>query len=135
MKAVEKAYQLAKAVRENAYAPYSKYKVGVSVKVVGQDQFFNACNVENSSYGGCICAERNAINQCVAVNKEVNLEFLVLVTDNKEGALPCGICLQTISEFCPPDFPIHIANLEGVLKSFCLRDLLPHSFDSSKLPS
>ncbi|MCB0348721.1 MAG: cytidine deaminase, partial [Bdellovibrionales bacterium] len=107
MKIIDKAYTLAKQVRLNAHAPYSKFLVGAVVKVKGSDQLFAACNVENASYGGAVCAERNAIFQMVAALGKAEPEFLVLVTDTLTGAAPCGFCLQVLSEFCAPDFPVH----------------------------
>ena len=58
---IKASYQLALDVRLKAHAPYSNFKVGSAVKFKGHDQIFVGCNVENASYGGCICAERNAI--------------------------------------------------------------------------
>jgi cytidine deaminase len=130
---LEKAFDLAKKARVQAYSPYSKFQVGACFKVEGKDQYVSGCNVENASFGATVCAERVAIWNWVSnFRKDNQLEFLVLVTDTKDPvATPCGMCLQVLSEFVSMDFPVHIANLAGIKKSVMLKDLLPMSF---KLP-
>lgn len=134
MDILNKAYALAKEVRLKAHAPYSRFLVGAVVKAKGSDQLFAACNVENASYGGAVCAERNAIFQMVANLGTSEAEFLVLVTDTPTGAAPCGFCLQVLSEFCAPEFPVHLTNLEGFKKKYLLKELLPLMFDKKDLP-
>jgi cytidine deaminase len=135
MKIIDQAYELAKQVRLRAYAPYSKFLVGAVIKAKGHETLFAACNVENASYGGAVCGERNAIFQMVAgLGGKVEPEFMVLVTDTPDGALPCGFCRQVMSEFCSPDFPVHIANLKGIQKTYLLKELLPHAFNKADLP-
>jgi cytidine deaminase len=135
MNILEQAFELAKQVRLRAYAPYSKFLVGAVIKAKGRETLFAACNVENASYGGAVCGERNAIFQMIAgLGSNVEPEFMVLVTDTPDGALPCGFCRQVMSEFCGPDFPVHIANLKGIQKKYILKELLPHAFNKADLP-
>jgi len=131
---VSQAYELARSTRLKAYAPYSKYLVGASIKIKGQDKIISGCNVENASYGATICGERNAIFGATAEYGRIEIEFIVLVTDNKDGAVPCAMCLQVIAEFSQPNTNIYIGNLIEVVKSFEFRELLPNSFSSISLP-
>jgi cytidine deaminase len=133
MNLLEKAFALAKEVRLKAHAPYSNFKVGTALKVKGQDQFVTACNVENANYCGGSCSEKNAFMQMVSLFGKVEPEFLVLVADTPNGSTPCGDCRQVMSEFCSPDFPIHIANLQGIQKKYLMKDLLPAVFDKKDL--
>lgn len=129
MSRLEKAYDLAKEVRLRAYAPYSKFKVGATVAVKG-GELYTGCNVENASYGGCVCAERSSILKAISELGKCEFEFMVLVTDTDPVAAPCGFCRQIMAEFCAPDFQIHIANLKGVQKIVSFKELLPMPFNS-----
>tara|TARA_R110002096_G_scaffold23303_8_gene74251 strand:- start:783 stop:1280 length:498 start_codon:yes stop_codon:yes gene_type:complete len=98
----------AREARENAYAPYSKFKVGAAV-LMGE-KIFAGCNVENASYGGTICAERAAIFAGVAAGHQT-IQALALTTGAESGTpiesrSPCGLCRQVISEFAPPSTSI-----------------------------
>ena len=121
--------EAARTVREKAWAPYSKYHVGAAV-LTDSGEIFTGCNVENASYGLTICAERVAIWNWVSQKRKTSqLEFLVLVTDTTDPiATPCGMCLQVLSEFLSPSFPIHLANLDGIKKVVTMKDLLPMTF-------
>jgi cytidine deaminase len=87
----------ARAVRERAYAPYSKFLVGSALRSESGDSFVG-CNVENASYGGTICAERSAILAMVAAGQR-SITSLAVFTDAETLAMPCGLCRQVISEF------------------------------------
>lgn len=118
--------------RESAYAPYSKYKVGSAV-LTDQDEIFTGCNVENASYGLCICAERNAIFQAVAhgqrnTENKIALQAVAVVT--QDIGSPCGACRQVIQEFMPKngDVVILLADTQGNVKEFLQSELLAHPF-------
>jgi cytidine deaminase len=113
------------AAQKNSYSPYSKYPVGAAL-MLPDGSIVGGCNVENSSYGGTICAERNAFLGAIAKVGKVEPRFMVLIT--REEAVPCGLCLQVIAEFCPPDFPIYLGTPTGPGRPVPLRDFLPHPF-------
>ena len=116
--------------RENAYAPYSGYRVGAALCLKNDAGCVSGCNVENASYGATICAERSAICRAVAEKgSKVEFDHLVLVTQTP--APPCGMCLQVLSEFVEGDFPIYLATPDGIQQSLTLNDFLPHRFNLS----
>ncbi len=118
---------IALAARKNAYAPYSGFRVGAAL-VTADGRIFTGCNVENASYSLTICAERNALFAAVATGVQ-ELRKIAIVggrTDEEAAAIactPCGACLQVLSEFCPPDFPILLT--DGV---HLLKNLFPAQF-------
>jgi cytidine deaminase len=116
----------AKAVRERAYAPYSRYRVGAAI-ATRSGRIFTGCNVENASYGATICAERGAIMQMVAAGESAPIACAVVTAD--QGS-PCGICRQVLAEFTR-DMPIVMAGVGGEGESgrvVQLSALLPHAF-------
>ncbi len=95
----------ARLARENAYAPYSKFRVGAALLMDGE--LFSGTNVENASYGGTLCAERTAIATAVATGRR-NLEVIAVSTDAAAGSAmdmrtPCGLCRQVMCEFATPE--------------------------------
>ncbi len=119
---------LAKDARERAYAPYSNYNVGCAI-VTADGAVFTGANVENASYGLCICAERNAIAAAVCQGHR-DLQTVAIVTQSSPPAAPCGLCRQTINEFChvPSELRIILVNLKDERRDFSLAELLPHGF-------
>ena len=81
-----------------AYAPYSKFKVGAAV-LTEDGLVFTGCNVENASYGLCMCAERTAVFKAVSENKLNLKKIAVALEDINETVYPCGACLQVLAEF------------------------------------
>ena len=115
----------------NSYSPYSRFPVGAALLTAG-GKVFAGCNVENASYGLTICAERVAVTNAVAAG-EKKFQAMAVVGGRGRAACPCGACLQVLSEFCGPDFPIYLAPLKGRSRSkpvecVALRDLLPQTF-------
>lgn len=123
---VEKLIKLAINARNNAYAPYSKFKVGACV-LAKSGKTYVGCNVENASFGATNCAERTAIFSAIA-NGERDFECIAIAgSNNNEFAFPCGICRQVLAEF--GDFEVIVAKNEQDYKKFMLSDLLPNSFN------
>lgn len=115
----------------NAYAPYSRYRVGAAVLTAG-GRIFTGCNVENASYGVTICAERVAAAAAVAAG-ERKFAALAVVTDDGAPAPPCGLCRQFLVEFSP-DLPVLMANRRGDLLEGNLLSYLPGAFTGEFLP-
>ena len=125
MKNVEKLFAAAIAAREKAYAPYSKFPVGVAILDENGD-IHQGCNIENSSFPVGCCAETVAIgHMIVSGGKEIKE---VLVVADAAKCSPCGGCRQQILEFGKSDTPIHIANLNGVVESHTIGSLIPVGF-------
>jgi cytidine deaminase len=117
-------------VREQAYAPYSKFKVGAAL--LGKSgKIYTGCNVENASYGATICAERNAVAKAVSEGERL-FTALAVVTDCDPPGAPCGICRQFLSEF-GLDLRIILANFKGEIIESNLREYLPVAFTPDSL--
>ncbi|MEO8353379.1 MAG: cytidine deaminase [Chthoniobacteraceae bacterium] len=114
--------EAAKASRENAYAPYSKFTVGAAIRA-RDGRIFSGCNVENLSFGLTICAERNAVFAAVAAGVR-DFSSIAIVADSKTPVTPCGACRQVLAEF-NLDLEICCANLEGERFESTLAALLP----------
>ncbi|MCC5842692.1 MAG: cytidine deaminase [Verrucomicrobia bacterium] len=125
---VHTTFLAARDAREQAYAPYSAYRVGAALCLKNEEARIAGCNVENASYGATICAERTAVCRAVAEKgPKVEFEHLVLVTQTP--APPCGMCLQVLSEFVGGEFPIYLATPEGIQEALTLNDFLPRRFN------
>lgn len=122
--------QAATVAREKAYAPYSRFKVGAAL-LSADGQVFTGTNVENSSYGLTICAERAAVCRAVAEGQK-NYSAIAVVTDLNEPASPCGACRQVLAEFSP-DMKVILANTKGKVLVTSVRELLPLAFTSNHL--
>jgi cytidine deaminase len=120
----------ARRVRENAHAPFSKFKVGAAVED-GSGRIHSGCNVENATYGLSVCAERIAIFKAISEGAERFMRVAV-VADTDRLTPPCGACRQILWEFCG-DIEIVLANLRGESETFRLGDLFPRPFDASFL--
>lgn len=126
----EKLIESAKQVRENAFAPYSKFKVGSAV-ITKDGKIYTGCNVESASYSATICAERVAISKAVSEG-ESEFEQIAVVADTENLTPPCGVCRQVIWELCG-DIPVTMSNLEGDTETISMKELLPRAFDVSFL--
>ncbi len=116
----------ARAARERAYAPYSRFKVGAALRTKS-GQVFRGGNVENVSYSMTICAERSAGVAAVAAG-QLDWEEIAVVGDTERPTTPCGACRQFLAEF-NPNMRVVIANLQSVHLVCTVADLLPHAFD------
>jgi cytidine deaminase len=128
----EALLQAARAAQAQAYAPYSRYRVGVALATPG-GRVFSGCNVENAAYPSGTCAEAGAIAAMVAGGEREIAEILV-VGQGPELITPCGNCRQRIREFAIAGTRVHAAGPNGVQRSFTLDELLPHSFGPEHLP-
>lgn len=115
--------------RDQAYAPYSHYKVGAAI-LTGDGQIVTGVNVENASFGLTICAERTAIVKAIS---EGIREFLAVAVCTDNMGSPCGTCRQTLVEFAG-DIPVWLADAKGNVRETSLHELLPQHFGPSSLP-
>ena len=121
----------ARAVREKAYAPYSKFAVGAAV-LDEQGRMHAGCNVENAAYPQSWCAETSALAHLVAAGgRRVLAAAVVGVAD--DPVTPCGGCRQKLREFAAADCPVWVADLNAVRARFTLGELLPASFGPEHL--
>lgn len=116
----------ASEARERAHAPYSRFRVG-SALLTTAGAVFSGCNVENRSYGATVCAERVALASAVAAGDPTPVA-IVVITDTSPPSLPCGLCLQALSEFAAPELPVRLVNPAGESRELRLDELLPHPF-------
>jgi cytidine deaminase len=121
----------AREVRERAYAPYSRFRVGAVVVTVDGRRFEGA-NVENASYRLTSCAEQAAIAAMASSGAHGPIAVVAVIADGDEPCTPCGACRQTILEF-GPDAVIHASGDGGRTLTTTIAELLPHSFGASRL--
>ena len=113
---------------KNAYAPYSKFKVGAAI-LTETGKIYHGCNVENASFGGSICAERNAATTAIAEEGKVRFKAIAIASTSDEPAPPCGICRQFLSEFTDTNAPVYlVSEKSGKIKEFSFGTLMPQSF-------
>lgn len=124
----EHLIEQAKIVRENAYVPYSNFKVGCSL-LDDKGHVHLGCNVENAAYGPTNCAERTALFRAIADGCEPrSFKKLVVIGDTPEPITPCGVCRQVMSELCDPDMEVIMVNVKGKVSKTTVSKLLPGAF-------
>lgn len=116
------------AASEKAWAPYSGFKVGAAL-LCSDGMVYTGCNVENSSFGATICAERVAFCKAVSDGRRDGFVALAVAADSDTYCMPCGMCRQFMSEFST-DIEILSARGDGRYTSYRLSALLPHPFGS-----
>jgi cytidine deaminase len=121
----DKLIQAATEARLKAYVPYSHFKVGAAVQTKS-GTIFQGCNIENSSYGATVCAERVALFNAYT-HGEREIERIAIVTDTQPPSPPCGICRQVIVELAG-NIEVILGNLAGESNVFKISELLPEAF-------
>lgn len=116
---------------KNSYAPYSNMHFACIVEAENGN-LYTGVNVENASYGGSICAERNAINAAVG-DGHTKFKALYLMTDSDEICYPCHICKQTFLEFFDNDVLFNIMNTKGDMKVLTFEELMNTRFQKGDL--
>ena len=129
---IEELKKAATESRARAYAPYSTYQVGAAIRT-STGQIFSGCNVENSSFGATVCAERVAIQTAIAQTGPLQIVDVFVLTDATPPWPPCGMCRQVIAEFADPKLMIHTSNLAGIVHSVPFSKLFPNAFTPSHL--
>jgi cytidine deaminase len=126
MNDLDRLFEAARTVREKAYAPYSNFLVGAAFRTP-DGTIFTGCNVENASYPVSVCAEGGAVSAMIAAGYREIAEAVVI----GDAALctPCGMCRQRLKEFGTDDLVVHVADLNGIRRSFTMDELLPAAFE------
>ncbi|MBR1993194.1 MAG: cytidine deaminase [Firmicutes bacterium] len=122
-------YTEALKARENAYAPFSGFQVGAAL-LTEDGQVYTGVNIENSSYGATICAERTAFVKAISEGHR-KFKALAVTAGDEQEALPCGICRQFMYEFSP-ELEIITGTDEEHLNIRTLEELLPLGFRLEK---
>ena len=117
---------LAIKAMNNAYVPYSKYKVGAAL-LTNSNNIYTGCNIENASYGLSICAERTAILKAISEG-ERKIKVLAVTVSSDEYANPCGACRQVMTEFMDEEAIILLSDKEGNYIVKTVGELLPNAF-------
>ncbi|MCQ2554429.1 MAG: cytidine deaminase [Clostridia bacterium] len=118
-------YVIAKEMTKRSYAPFSKFCVGAALECK-DGTIFTGCNVENSSFGGTICAERVAMTK--AISEGYHDFKQIMITSSGGEAWPCGICRQFMKEFCDDDFIIYTAADIDHIRKYTMDEILPEGF-------
>lgn len=115
----------AREAQEKAYAPYSNFKVGAAL-LIKDGRIYTGANIENSSYGLTVCAERVAVFKAVH-DGALNFQSIAITASGDGYPYPCGACLQVLAEFAP-DIRVLVADEKNQIRQYTLKDLLPLNF-------
>lgn len=126
-KLAEKAIE----AKAKAYPPYSNFHVGAAL-ITKDDKLYLGANIENSSYGLTICAERTAAFQAV-LDGEKEFKAIAIASDGEDFCPPCGACRQVLLELCGKDIDVVLVNGKQEIKTFKLDELIPFSFGKEYL--
>lgn len=127
MDAPDDMIALARAARDNAYAPYSDFPVGACLRAAS-GRLYAGCNVENAAYPESQCAEASALGALIAAGERVVVEIVVLA-GGPAPCPPCGGCRQRLAEFAAADCPVHLCGTAGGGETLTLGALLPRAFE------
>ncbi|MBZ5749785.1 cytidine deaminase [Metabacillus rhizolycopersici] len=128
---IEQLIKEAKAARDMAYTPYSKFNVGAAL-LTNDGKIYRGCNIENAAYSMANCAERTAIFKAISEGDK-NFAAIAVVADTKRPVPPCGACRQVIAELCPKDMKVILTNLQGDIEELTVNELLPGAFSAEDL--
>lgn len=122
-------FEKAKKASENAYCPYSKFKVGACILYKNKKEY-TGCNVENASYGLSLCAERNAMSNAIAQGETSKIEAIAIYSPNQKKCMPCGACRQWLTEFAidETETKIILEDKDDKLLVLSLKDIFPYGF-------
>ena len=126
----DKLIAMAREASQNAYVPYSHFKVGAAILGEGGG-IFTGCNVENAAYGSTLCAERTALVKAVSEGCR-SFTRLAVVGNSADYCWPCGACRQMLYEFAP-DLEVLVARQDHTFVKYTLRQLLPQGFGPDSL--
>ncbi|ALD66638.1 cytidine deaminase [Spiroplasma cantharicola] len=129
----DEVYNELKILRENAYVPYSNFRVACIIYLKDGNKI-KGVNVENAAYNPSICAERTALPQMITQGYNKNdVELVALYTDSEGFGSPCGTCRQTLFELLLENQPIWVYNKKEFINSYDVKDFLPYAFTSKNI--
>ncbi len=120
--------EIAEQAKQNAYSPYSKYRVGAAL-VTEDGSVFTGCNIENISFPVGICAERVAFSKAISEG-HTRFRVIAVAGSTDEYAYPCGMCRQFMAEFAEDEFIVLCANENDKYERLKLSELLPRGFNA-----
>src|SRR5699024_6886500 len=123
----EMLFKVANEAKENAYAPYSNFKVGAAL-LSKTGKIYSGCNIENASYSLTCCAERVAIFKSISQG-ETEFDTFIITSNTKAPIAPCGACRQVMNEFFDENVTIVLTNQTNKRKELSIKQLLPYAFD------
>lgn len=126
-KTVIKMIHAASLAIKNSYSPYSKFQVSACISTP-KNHLYLGVNVENGSYGLCMCAEASAIASMVTAGEQ-SIDQIVIMAGTNLLCPPCGACRQRIYEFSHPDTLVHLCSKDTILRTLKVSELLPLAFD------
>ena len=130
---MKKLMEAAVKAMENAYVPYSKFKVGAAL-LLKNGEIITGCNIENASYGLCNCGERTALFRAYALGYRKDDIVAMSVAGATDGPIsPCGACRQVMAELLNSKTPVYLTNVKYDVKETSVEELLPYSFSGSDL--
>ena len=126
--------ELSKKASENAYAPYSNFKVGASL-LTKDGKYFQGCNIENASYGLCNCAERTCLFSAYAAGyRKKDIVAFAVYSPKEHLVSPCGACRQVLAELLDENTPIFMVYGSKLkYKKTNMKELLPYGFSKEDL--
>ena len=126
----EDLIQAAREIRAQAHVPYSEYRVGAAIETV-DGTVFSGCNIENANYSNSLHAEEVALAEAVKTGHH-DFARLAVASSERDGVLPCGMCRQSLSEFCADDFRVLCDQGES-RSEYRLGELLPDAISAETL--
>jgi cytidine deaminase, homotetrameric len=123
--------EAARGAMKKAYVPYSHFHVGAAL-LTKSGKVFTGFNIENAAYSVCNCAERTAIFKAFSED-EKEYAALAVIAAGGRPVPPCGACRQVMSELCPPDMRVILANVNGDVQVTTVQELLPGAFHAGDM--
>ncbi|BBN99224.1 cytidine deaminase [Sporolactobacillus terrae] len=127
----QKLIECAQQAMKMAYVPYSHFQVGAAL-LTKSGKVFTGCNIENAAYSVCNCAERTALFKAFSEG-EHDYEAIAVIADSRRPVPPCGACRQVLSELCPSNMRVILANRKGITEVTTVAKLLPGAFESEDM--
>ncbi|MFC7222274.1 MULTISPECIES: cytidine deaminase [Halalkalicoccus] len=127
---VEDLIQAAREIQAEAHVPYSEYRVGAALQTV-DGTVFTGCNIENANYSNSLHAEEVALSQAIATGHR-DFSRIAVSSNRRDGVTPCGMCRQTLAEFCDEEFAV-ITDHGDDWREYTLGELLPNTITQEHL--